>query len=214
MTEVQYAYVSHLTEERFQQFLPYLSAQDQEKNQNYVRPINQYQHLLGRLLLWEFLRKKGFPIELLKELQVEEKPQLPAVDFHFNISHSDDLVLCAISENEVGVDVEKINLAVVLDNFKDTMNPAQWKYIHASKSPKTSFFDYWSAKESLIKADGRGLGIPLEKIFIHQGHGIVEGQSWELQRLAIDANYACYLAGKALGEITPTQRLFSAQKPG
>lgn len=205
MTEVQYVYVSSLTEEQFSLFLPYLSPEDQEKNAKYLRSINKYQHLLGRMLLAEFLHLKGYPIALLKELQVEEKPRLPAVDFHFNISHSDDLVICAISENEVGIDVEKINHKVSFEDFHNTMNDDQWKLIKVSDSPQSAFFDFWAAKESLIKADGRGLYIPLEDIWVHEVHGTVEGQPWQLQRLSIDPGYACCIAGEDLGEINVSE---------
>ncbi|MDR2383938.1 MAG: 4'-phosphopantetheinyl transferase superfamily protein [Prevotellaceae bacterium] len=33
-------------------------------------------------------------------------------------------------------------------------------------NPFFTFYDYWTIKESVIKAEGRGLSIPLKNIFV------------------------------------------------
>jgi 4'-phosphopantetheinyl transferase len=82
---------------------------------------------------------------------------------HFNVSHSGAYVVCAVSEEAVGVDVEVVgtpNLNVARRFFHD----AERDYVlsHAADGEKTrAFYRIWTMKESYIKRDGRGLGVPL-----------------------------------------------------
>lgn len=88
------------------------------------------------------------------------KPQINFTDFHFNISHSEAMLVIAISNNAIGVDIEKI---------KDIQN---WNEISASfltqnelsqitqykiEEQKLLFYSYWTQKEALLKAVGVGL---------------------------------------------------------
>lgn len=81
------------------------------------------------------------------------KPYLNNKDIYFNISHSGDYVLCAISNNEVGCDIEKhrdidINVAKRFFNINEYENVLK---------DNNLFFKYWTLKESFIKNIGKGL---------------------------------------------------------
>jgi 4'-phosphopantetheinyl transferase len=83
-------------------------------------------------------------------------------DFHFNISHSGDWVVCAVDNLPVGIDVEKIH-DVDLNLSARFFSEEEHKYLLSLEISKrrNSFFELWTLKESYIKADGRGLSIPL-----------------------------------------------------
>lgn len=98
------------------------------------------------------------------------KPFLdPAVhghDLRFNLSHSENVGLIAISQgHEIGVDVEQIrpqiSTADLARRYFSVLEVADLEKLPASEQPNR-FFDYWSAKEAYIKARGRGLNIPLD----------------------------------------------------
>ena len=57
-----------------------------------------------------------------------------------------------------------------------------------------SFFKFWTIKESTLKADGRGLFLPLEKVETHGNKALVDGRSWFLTRLEISPDSSCHLA--------------------
>jgi 4'-phosphopantetheinyl transferase len=94
----------------------------------------------------------------------------PARPIAFNVSHSGDLVLLAFTVREtVGVDVERMRhgidfaslaqicfsdreQAVVLGGDEDAATSA---------AVRQRFYRYWACKESWMKADGGGLGLPL-----------------------------------------------------
>lgn len=75
---------------------------------------------------------------------------------HFNISHSGDYVLFALSDREIGCDIEKardinpekLGKIVFCDNEMTTIRNAADK--------QQCFFDLWTRKESLLKCLGKG----------------------------------------------------------
>ena len=83
-------------------------------------------------------------------------------DLHFNISHSADIILIAISNSEIGVDVEKVDNSfsyeeILPHNFSD-------EEIDFIKNPE-DFYLLWTRKESLLKATAKGLDDDLHRSF-------------------------------------------------
>ena len=94
------------------------------------------------------------------------KPGSTNIPVKFNLSHASGLTACAvILNNEIGIDVEdstrKINLNIA-DRF---FSRQESEYIlnMPEHKKKETFFDFWTLKESYIKAKGKGLSIPLAK---------------------------------------------------
>jgi 4'-phosphopantetheinyl transferase len=85
----------------------------------------------------------------------------------FNISHSANWVVCAIDNNTVGIDVEfikPIDIKIAERFFSktecfDLMNEPEDTRIKY-------FYMLWTLKESYIKAEGKGLSIPLNSFNI------------------------------------------------
>jgi 4'-phosphopantetheinyl transferase len=85
-------------------------------------------------------------------------------DLRFNISHTDGLIACAVTiGREVGVDVENITRPLHHDVAGRYFAPQEVNDLrrlpHAEQA--RVFFDYWTLKESYIKARGFGLALPL-----------------------------------------------------
>ncbi len=70
-------------------------------------------------------------------------------DMFFNISHSEDLVVLALADCEIGIDIEKI---------RDVDFKIAEKYFDKVVSNNEEFFDIWTKKESVIKYLGKTLG--------------------------------------------------------
>ena len=113
-------------------------------------------------LLLEYVVKRLFPkAEHPLEVAIAQggKPYLAKEpDIHFNLSHSGDWAVCAISSSPVGVDIQqcrsfKPNIA---DRF---FHPDEVQYLSAlpPAERETAFYTLWTLKESYVKADGRGL---------------------------------------------------------
>ena len=78
---------------------------------------------------------------------------------YFNISHSDGYIALAIDQVPVGIDIENIrNAEEDLRNY--ISNDEEKKYIHDDES----FFEVWTNKEALVKANGNGINQKINTI--------------------------------------------------
>lgn len=87
-------------------------------------------------------------------------------EIYFNISHCDNYVICALDDNSIGVDIERvadIDLKIA-DRF---FTSKERDFINSSKINKLDrFYQIWTMKESYIKAIGMGLTMPLNKFSV------------------------------------------------
>jgi 4'-phosphopantetheinyl transferase len=109
------------------------------------------------------------PREVNLEKGIHGKPAIPAIggcSLAFNLAHSKDTLLIALRRHgSLGVDVE------YFDRTTDIMEVAQANFttnesnsLAAIADPETrlrTFYRYWTRKEAIGKADGRGLLLPL-----------------------------------------------------
>jgi len=96
------------------------------------------------------------------------KPFLPGADnFHFNISHSGEWVVCATDEKPVGIDIERVS-PIDVDIAKNYFSAGEYADLLAKKASEQSacFYDLWTLKESYIKQNGKGLSIALDSFSI------------------------------------------------
>ena len=87
-------------------------------------------------------------------------------DIYFNLSHSDKIVLCAISDMEVGADVEYNDPAIDLDIAKHYFYNSEYENIMNADNPSDEFFKYWVLKESYMKYTGLGFNLDLDSFEI------------------------------------------------
>ncbi|MBQ7535988.1 MAG: 4'-phosphopantetheinyl transferase superfamily protein [Stomatobaculum sp.] len=84
-------------------------------------------------------------------------------EFHFNLSHSGNFAVCAVSGREVGIDIQEIqNPQEAL--LKRCCTEQERKRIRESSFPPAAFTVIWAWKEAFMKMTGQGLSIPPEKI--------------------------------------------------
>jgi 4'-phosphopantetheinyl transferase len=89
----------------------------------------------------------------------------------FNISHSSELVVLAITQDhDLGVDTEDVLTRSppleIADRFFAPEEVATLRALPLDRQP-TRFFQHWTLKESYIKARGMGLSLPLDQFAFH-----------------------------------------------
>ncbi len=94
----------------------------------------------------------------------------------FNLSHTSGLVVCAVArDTDVGVDAERVRSKSVLGIADRFFAPQEAAALHALPPDEQlrCFYDYWTLKESYIKARGQGLRIPLDRfaMVLDDGNG-------------------------------------------
>lgn len=86
----------------------------------------------------------------------------------FNISHTRELIVLGISRNRaLGVDVENVHNRRVPPGLAERVFPAQEASVLTATNKarrQAEFFEYWTLKESYIKARGMGLSLPLDQL--------------------------------------------------
>jgi 4'-phosphopantetheinyl transferase len=84
------------------------------------------------------------------------KPSNAGVEF--NVAHSGEYILIAISDSPIGTDLEYMDPDFQYpDVMKFAFNEKEITSIGSSASPLTTFYLLWSRKESLLKATGKGI---------------------------------------------------------
>ena len=84
----------------------------------------------------------------------------------FNISHSDQVVLLGITrDRQLGIDVEDRQRKVPLDVAEHFFSESEVQQLRSLPAPlqPSRFLDFWTLKESYIKARGKGLSLPLDQ---------------------------------------------------
>ena len=87
-------------------------------------------------------------------------------NIYFNLSHSGKMVLCAISDREVGVDIEYIDHEIDLSIAQHYFYNKEYESIMNSQNPADEFFKYWVLKESYMKYTGLGMNLKLDSFEI------------------------------------------------
>lgn len=197
LINIYYAcFTEQLPEKVFHKYLCLLPTDQRDQNQRYVRWQDRYLHLYGKLLLIEGLKHFGLSYKELNNLKYNknDKPFLKKSSINFNISHSGNYAICAICDNiKIGIDIEGVK-PINFNNFKRIFTKSEWAKIEHSNDPFLSFFTFWTRKESVIKADGRGLSIPLDNIDVVEDIIVYDSKIWYIKELEIINNYRFSLA--------------------
>ena len=156
----------------------------------YLHPCDRKLSLGAWRLMESILKRHGFLAENVK-IGKNGKPECKGI--YFNLSHSQDMVLCAVSENPVGCDIEKVTNAP-LEVAEHYFSQKECQYIaDASNSADADhrFFRLWTLKESYMKMTGEGISLSPNRIVIDLNNlailrdGIL--QSCVLQNSTIDS---------------------------
>lgn len=81
----------------------------------------------------------------------------------FNLSHCKEAVVCVVSDQPVGVDVESIR------EYKEslvryTMNDEEIREIEPSENPAATFIRLWTMKEATMKLIGTGISNDMKTV--------------------------------------------------
>jgi len=168
----------------------------QNKINQYKRWQDKQSSILGRILLLKGIEEVyglNYQDQTIYYSQYH-KPYFKDSIVQFNISHSENIVVCALSsEIPIGIDIEAIS-PIKIEDFRFQMTNNEWNKIIFSKNKKVSFFDYWTKKEAALKSHGHGLSIPLNSFEISEDRTNIRGHEYLLNEVQIDLSYKCYIS--------------------
>lgn len=161
-----------------------VSPQRRERILKYHFPIDRKLSLYAALLTrMQLSRQTSIPADTLTfSYEANHKPYLlSAPDYHFNFSHTKNMILCAISLQPVGADVEAIANAP-FEVMGSVFHPAEIDYVRSAPTQgnkNTRFFKIWTSKEAIIKYSGTGLTDDLPTINTLDAKYAPHFLSWE-----------------------------------
>ena len=157
------------TPEQVERCRDLLSQEERQRADRFVFERDRVRYTIAHAVMRQLLgRYCGLaPQSLRFTMTAAGKPSLAgqAPLLHFNLTHSDDRALLGLSvASEIGVDLEKVRtnieaLAISRHYFFGSERDA----IEATAQSHDMFFRYWVAKEAVLKAQGIGLGFPLDR---------------------------------------------------
>lgn len=122
------------------------------------------------------------------------KPYAENARAEFSISHSKEIVACAVSENEIGIDAEKIRSV----NFRAAARFATEEEIAYIGESIERFFEIWTLKEAYFKCIGTGLGADIKNVSFRIENGVVEcsEKGFECSFYPLKDGYCCSICEK------------------
>lgn len=147
-----------------------LPTERKEKILRYMQKADRIQCLCASLLLNEVLKKYSARMEDIVYGE-NGKPEIKGL--HFNLSHSAEMAVSAVSEKRVGCDIEKNDRMreYVAERF---FCESEVAYLHLLSEEKKAeeFYRLWTMKESYIKMTGEGLKLPLNRFEFELGENV------------------------------------------
>lgn len=204
-----------LTTPRIETLLKTLAPEERRRSEIFRFQKHRIHYIVARGLLRTILgRYLGLePCELEFCYNSYGKPALTKTfggeKFRFNLSHSYDIVLYAITHGrEVGVDIERIRFDFAYEEIaKRFFSPREIVALRALpiNMRQEAFFACWTRKEAYIKARGEGLTLRLDQFEVTLAPGEPaallsangdpqEASRWSLRKLTPGPGYVAALA--------------------
>jgi 4'-phosphopantetheinyl transferase len=145
-----------------------LSAEESKRAARFRFARDRVRYIARRGILRALLgrRLNRAPAALRFVANAYGKPSLADGAAEFNLSHSRELALFALSRDLVlGCDIEYHDQSFLTENIPERLfSTAELRELRAfaPEDQTAAFFDGWTRKEAFIKARGLGLSLPLD----------------------------------------------------
>lgn len=206
MIECVWAHTGALTDEAYQEGLEKMPSCIGSRIERLRNQGDRKASLAGKLLIYSMLAAEN-AASLMSSWQFGKynKPYIPGWR-HFNISHSGEIVIVAIGDIPLGVDIERI---VCLDDISITefLHLEERDSLAVSFTPIADFYRLWVRKESFLKAIGMGLNKDLRSFNCLFDRLKWMGNTWCIIDVSIHSDYRAAICCMA-EEVTVNTRRF------
>ena len=145
-----------------------LSASEQNRAHRYHFLKDKNRFILCRVLLKFVLAKHldSQTAQIIIAIDFNKKPYLDAhPSVFFNVSHAGDFALIAIGKSPIGVDVEYVNRSFDYNEIiPHIFSVDEIDEVKQSCDEHLTFYKFWTRKEAIVKAIGKGIDGNLPKI--------------------------------------------------
>jgi len=150
---------------------------DRKRYESYRFKKDKLKFLQRRIKLFDYLEKilTSVPDKFNLKYSQFGKPGTENLSVHFNISESRDVfVIGVFRENEIGVDIEKIEVKNIIENKSLIFSEREIKFIGNSMD---AYYKLWTRKEAFWKLLGYGITGDFKKYDFTDGFNAVPERS-------------------------------------
>ncbi len=141
--------------------LRHLDDTELKRAQNYHFKKDSNSFIIRRALLKILLAEfRGLRVDQITiAIHHNKKPYLSShPSLFFNVSHTTEYALIAIGEIPIGIDIEKVNRDYdYSDTIKYVFNKTDRNILAKASDQKRTYFSFWTRKEAIVKATGKGI---------------------------------------------------------
>ncbi|MGX5439993.1 4'-phosphopantetheinyl transferase family protein [Bacillus thuringiensis] len=169
--EIYAVKITDINNQKLENICSWIDEDKRYRIKKFINKKDKIRTLIGELLIRSLTNKK-LKIGNKKIIWGKNqygKPYLKGYPkYYFNISHSGDFVVCAIDNNPVGIDIEKIKQIEYEEIAKGFFCDSEYAYIKQGdfNHQLRKFYEVWTLKESFIKCCGSGLSMSLKSFSI------------------------------------------------
>lgn len=160
MIQLYCVQLSHCRKD-YERFIPLITKDRQDKLKRLRGPKKRLECVVSGMLIRNYVFTNGKRQVLYNEFG---KPYVKGGK-HFNISHSGDYVIIALSEKPVGVDIEMHKEHDYMRLSQLTFHENEQRLIEKSNNRADDFFMLWTLKEAYMKLVGRGFNLSPKSFF-------------------------------------------------
>ena len=172
-------------------FFSLLSAEEVKRAHAFKFEKDREAYIISHGAMREVLARY---LEIEANVQYQEKGKPYCEGCEFNLSHTKEYAVLAVSRNvAVGIDIEDTSREV---NY---MALAE-RFFHPTEVPhnRAEFYRYWTAKEAFVKAVGEGVSFGLDQFSIDAGNSTISWiadeknmnpQAWQLLFFNVSDGY-------------------------
>lgn len=214
-------------EETIYNYRRLLTGAEMEQEQKFYFARDQRRYLMTRALLRTVLSRYApiAPRDWTFQTNPYGRPhisnkQSEAAKISFNISHTNSLIVIGVTHTlTLGVDTENhqaTRSTIGITQYFSTEEASALDRLPEDRRQQR-FYEYWTLKESYIKARGMGLSIPLDSFsftfqnnnidfYVHPDQGDTSN-NWNFLQLEIEGTYVLALCVQSWGNRIPELKL-------
>lgn len=188
-----------------------LSPDERQRLGRFVFDRDRHAYVASRILVRGILSRYELVAASAWQFASNEhgRPEIAGREsrLRFNLSHTSGLVVCAVARDRaIGVDAEDLRRPAPLDIVERVLAPAEvgaLRAMPAGQQPRR-FFQYWTLKESYLKARGLGLRVALDHVAfadLDSERPALAGDDgcWQFMQLRPTPHHVVAVCGEASG---------------
>jgi 4'-phosphopantetheinyl transferase len=176
----------------------HLNSDEVNRANRYYKEKDRSRFIISRAIL-KFVLAAYTKSDIKKislDYDFNKKPFLGSYPWlHFNVSHSDDFALIAISRSKVGIDVEfKAKEFDFSPLVPDIFTENEISFVQNAEDKEDAFYSLWTRKEAYVKAVGKGIDDDFKKV-----PSLIGQHSFDSSVLKTEANWQIFSFNVAEG---------------